>query len=223
MAYTPALNDVLSVRIITFDPTSPTQVGINNVFFQVTGTTGGGATQSEIASRVDGLNAANMKAMLPTVCLYRGIMVQKVFPLPRQLAEFAIGSAGAGTSGGDQMPTQVAGLIKLFTDKAGRAFRGRIYTPFVPSNFVGVTGNSTAGMLTALNNLATSLITTIVTTGGFGGTVTMKPVIFHRRGYGKPPVNINGVDFITSALGSPLLATQRRRGNYGRINASSPI
>jgi hypothetical protein len=222
MAYQVQTLDVLEARIITFDPTAPSQVGINVMHWQVTSTVGVGVSQQLIAAALDTRIAALYKNLISSSVTYRGVIIQKVWPLPRVVAEFSVASTSGGSTAATQAPTQVAGLVSFRTAKAGRAFRGRMYLPFLGSGSIDAGGNATAPYVTALQAFATALIPALTVTSA-GNSNTMTPQIYHPRGYGAPPVNLHSVDTIVSATASPLLATIRRRGNYGRSNSSSPI
>ncbi len=223
MAYTPVQNDILEARIFTFDPTTPTQLGVNVVRFRVSLVNGTGGTLTAMAASLDGVVAPLYKALLSSTVQYRGIMLQKIWPFPRTFAEFSNGNNGTGSGAATQVPTQVCGLIKAQTAKAGRQFRGRIYIPFLGTGSVGANGNPTAPYVTALQNLAAAVYPSSYGIIAGGNGFTMIPVIFHNKGYGKPPTNLKGTDDVVSVVASPLFATQRRRGNYGRSNPGSPI
>jgi hypothetical protein len=222
MAYKPRILDVVELRVVTFDPTAPSQVGINVVHFEVTNVSNLGTNQAQFAIQVDNAIATLYKAAMSSSVNYRGVMVQKIWPLPRVVAESTIVNAGAASGAATQVPTQVAGLISLRTANAGRPFRGRIYMPFLGTGSIGAGGNPTAPYVTAIQNVANALFATFSVVSG-GDSTTYTPVIYHAKGYGKPPANLHSVDVITSASASPLAATIRRRGNYGRTNSTSPI
>lgn len=222
MAYNPILNDVLEARIYTFDPAGPPQVGVNVVHYRVTGVALLGQTQAQVAAGLDAAIAALYKAVLSNQVMYRGVTIQKVWPRPVVAQEGANGNAGAGTGGVGTLPSQVAPLIKNVTAKAGRAFRGRLYTCFPPQPFSDVNGNLTNAGFAALGALGGAIFAQR-TIGGGGNTITIAPTIWHRKGYGTPPVAIGADDLMTGSFASPLFATQRKRGNYGRTNPSSPI
>lgn len=222
MAYIPVLSDILEVRAYVFDPVSPVQIGINVHHYRVTGISNGGCSQGQIAGTFDASLAALMKPLITDNVTYRGILVQKVWPKPVVTAEGSAANAGPGTGGATAMPTQVSPLIKKVTAKAGRAFRGRTYIPFPPMAAATAQGNMTAGYNITMQSLAAYLRGVITVTVVTVQTV-LQPVIWHRNGYGQPPVNIGGNDDVTDTFAMTLFATQRRRGNYGRVNASSPI
>jgi hypothetical protein len=222
MAYRPALNDVLESRFVTFDPSPPPQVGINTLRWLVTSIVAGGVTQQQIAAFLDGIAAADYKARMPPATSYRGVSVQKINPLPRVLAEMSIANAGIGTAAAGQTPTQVAALVKLATARAGKAFRGRLYMPFLPSAAILANGNLDPVFTVALAlSMSLLIIPQSIVVGG--ATTNITPVIFHAKGYGTPPVGVRTTDVITGSSASPLLATIRRRGNYGRPQAAAPF
>ncbi len=222
MAYNLQTLDVVEARIITFNPTAPAQVGINTIHYQVTTTVGAGCTQFQMASALDTIAAPLMKLLLSSTVQYRGVTVQKVFPLPRVVAESATGFTGTGSGAATQVSPQVAGLISVRTGLAGRQFRGRLYAPFLGTGSIGANGSPTAPYVTALQNFANAMFANF-TAGGVGNTATMTPVIYHPRGYGDPPLHKNEVTAVTNVTASTLAATIRRRGNFGRSNPTSPI
>jgi hypothetical protein len=216
------VNDVVELRVYVLEGGPPSQLGVNVTHWFVRSVGTPGATPFDVGTTLDALFAAAYKPMLTNGATYRGTQCQKIHPLPVSLAEASSGNAGAGTGGAAAIPQQVAGLIKLQTDRAGRPFRGRIYIPFLPVAAINAAGNLNAPSVAALNNIA-SIFTSQNVTTGLGGLLTVSPCIWHRKGYGTPPAQLRTFDRVTQAYASPLLATIRKRGNYGQTNPTSPV
>jgi hypothetical protein len=224
MSYIPIVNDILLLQVVTLDNGPPnSQLGLMNMHLLVTATGGGqSVTQFQIATYYDqtlGLGGV-IKTWLNNQASYRGMLVQKVWPLPKPMFEFSDAAAGAGTSGAQQLPRQTAGLLYYQTALAGRAFRGRNYVPFGGTALQHATSDQpSAAALVILNAIATSLGATYTINPG-GSTITVTPVIYHPKGYGKPPANLHTTTGITFSAARTQWATQKRRGDYGRQNTA---
>lgn len=206
MATVLAVNDIWRVRIACY---TPDQASVNVLHYKVIGTAGAGATDQDLADRVNTLAAPLYKAVLSVSATYRGTSAQRIFPGPLTAAAFSVGSAGIGTVAGEPLPTQCAGIISLHTSLAGRRQRGRIYLPFPGEDSSTNPGVPTGAYVTAAQTLANALFTTIVAGVG-GNTSNLDPVIFHR--------STNTADVITRKEAKTAWATQRRRGYYGQKN-----
>lgn len=202
------LNDILQVRILCVEGA---QIAFNVQHAQITTVTPPEPTYQEIATFVNGLLAAPYKSVMTSASQYRGIGVQRLFPLPLSLESVEVGSAGNGSVVGDAMPPQVAGLISLRTDFGGRAFRGRLYVPFPGEADNAATGVPTAGYLTGINAIGLFFPTAHVVPGGGGGNLTIRFGVYHRA--------LHTITPIMERRLSPNWATQRRRSTLGRPNA----
>jgi hypothetical protein len=225
MSYFPVFGDIIEARIVTVPLAAPPQIGENVVHFipQPGSIINTGASLAEFLVFVTTTWGNLYKQWLSVVDTFRGVSAQRVFPKPTTPMEFNIGASGVGVVAGSHAPTQVSGLIKTFTAKAGRPFRGRLYIPWIATSNVTLSGDiSNTGIadLTAIGNSIFALQLVV----GATGTTTFQPVIWHKKGYGKPvPIGVNTTDPITSSAASILLATQRKRGNYGRPNPAPPF
>ena len=188
--------------------------------FYVGAMTLAGATDSEIAAAYAASVAGPMKAAMSHKATYRGISVGRCFPLPVGVTTDDNTGTAAGTAAVDMMATQVSGIITKRTSFGGRAFRGRMYVPFVPVDAADGSGKPTGayGILLAAVGVAACSSFIVV---GAGGNTTMVPCLFHRKGYivgTPPPVGVNTITPVTNLTLSSKFATQRRRGMYGRPN-----
>lgn len=172
--------------------------------------------QGDLAVHFDSNHVGFIKALLATSATYRGVQVQRIWPLPRTFPSVVTASAGAGTGAvGDPLPRQTSGIITLNTEFAGRAFRGRIYLPFPSEGANDVDGTPTAAYLTSLQAFATDLATTESIADAGANLVVLTPVIYH---FLQPGTSHT----VTAGVARDKWATQRRRGAYGNPN-SSPI
>jgi hypothetical protein len=201
---TPVVSDVLRVRYVSF---SVDQVAINTLHYYVLAVTGTGATLQEIASGfMADVNVAYKGTQTPN-STFRGTGARNMTP-PRTLEFTSIAGTGVGTVAANELPRQVTALFNFRTFLAGKKERGRIYLPFVPATFADGAGNGTAAATTAYTALLTAMLINRVIVGA-GGNTTLTQVIRHADG-------------TTSAVQTHTytgrFATQRRRGNYGRLN-----
>lgn len=201
-----ALNNVYKVRQVC---SQQAQAGIMVSHWQAVIIAGTGATETQIATAFDTAFAAAIKAVMVSTALYRGTGTQRIFPPPPLLESVSTAGVGAGGVASDPLPKQVTGLVKLFTPSAGRKFRGRKYIPFPAETDNTVLGVPSAGYIANLTTLA-NVFKAIVVAGAGGNTATFQCVIWHR--------STSTADFVVNALGAPIWATQRRRGDFGAPN-----
>jgi hypothetical protein len=151
-----------------------------------------------------------MKAAINENAVYYGLrLTQAVMPPTNpKMAQFAAAD-GAGTTTGDMLPPQVAGLIKVTTGVAGRRFRGRMYIPFPSESDSVVEGAPNAGYLAKVQPIITELATSPIITVG-GSTVTYDYGLYPR------PYTAFQWKEITGGLFRTRWATQRRRSFINR-------
>lgn len=122
-----------------------------------------------------------------------------------------------GDASSPGLPTQVSGLIRWVTDFAGAAGRGRSYIPFPSVDWMGANGFPTNEAIIALNAIADAIRAAIPTvTGALGGVATFQQIIWN-------PISpeFAAGNIVKSYLSEQKFATQRRRGNFGKVNAQS--
>lgn len=208
MSYTPIINDILEVRHYCVE--GP-QTAINVLHARVTALGGGGLTQQQIAASA-GIAIGNFyRACLNNTAVYYGVGVQKVAPLPRLASEYSSGGSGGGTGGADPLPYQVCGFIKKFTILAGRHGLGRMYVAFPPRQAqAAAIENPTPAYQANVAVLSTFVTGSITYTVG-GASTSLD--------YGLYDVKNKVFTSTIGAVMIPKWATQRRRGDYGRVNA----
>ena len=186
------------------------QIALNVFHYDVTATTGTGATEAQIALAFDNLLAAAYKAVMANPATYRGVGTKKVYPT-QGLESISIANVGVGTGGANTLPFQTAALLHIQTALAGRKGRGRAYLPFPPVAGATAGGEMAAGYVALCDAVGTALKTG-VTAGGGGNTNTFTLGVYHRQ--------TSAMDLWTSVACMAKWATQRRRGDYGRPNVA---
>lgn len=150
------------------------------------------------------------KACLANTASWVGVRVQVRSPVAFDAVADKT-NAGPGTAGPEALPTQTAGLIRLRTGTAGKAFRGRKYIPF-PAEAV----NDTHGKPTLahqINLAAIAIEYASVQNVMFGGQQTdLEPVLW-RQGRLTPAV-------IKSYSVQTEWATMRTRSQINRGDAA---
>lgn len=213
MARTLLVNDVLRVSVICGGgslATSQLAVNLYTYAIQVT-SFNSGPTDAQVALALDNLAAPLYKLLIGNITSYRGILLSYWSLSPLPVTQESNVNTGAGTGGATLLATQVRGIIKRLTSFAGPRYRGRLFLPFPTTTFSNTNGTPTGAYLTATANLVTALepAAGITVTGG-GGSVTLLPVIWHRKH--------GGYDYITGHETEAYFATQRKSGNFGRPN-----
>lgn len=201
------VGDLYQIRTLCW---SSTQIGLNVRYYTIAAFTGTEATPTQIAAGFDtALNGA-YKALLSASAAWRGVGAKRLTTVPT-IEYSSIGNAGVGGVAGDLLPTQVSGLISLYSTTPNRIGRGRVYVPFPSEADNTSAGVAQASYVTRLQTLAALLnVTTVV--NGTGGTTSLAPVLRNRQ-TGALITLIGGTTFSHSNW-----ATQRRRGNYGKQN-----
>jgi hypothetical protein len=204
----PNVGDTLQIRIVTY---TTTQIGVNVLHYYVTAVSGTTPDLTTIASAFEASLYTYYKATMAAAnASWRGVSCKDLTPLQTLALPF-VGHAGPGTAGGSGAPTQTAGLITFRTQYGGAANRGRMYLPFPAAGMVDAAGAPQAGYLTQLTLIAAALGPNLLVTGG-AGTASMTQVI-RRRGH---PMYQD--PFVFAYTVQNKFATQRRRGQYGRVN-----
>jgi len=146
---------------------------------------------------------------------YRGVLLTRQSGvLPLTIATIGLPTApGTGTGGTTAMSKQTAGLISLKSDSQGKKNRGRQFVPFPSTTMNTGTGVPTLLYLADLVALGVELRTArVYSNPALTETVTMTPVIWKK---GQVAYAV-----ITSMTAKRSWATQRKRGDFGRLNAS---
>lgn len=210
MGVTPIVGDIIQARIRL---RATSQLAMNVLHYRVIAVAGGGLSVSQMAQDIGLQFYAVYKFWMPANADYHSTQVQNLtFPASVQAQDDLI---LPGIAAGNMVPRQVSGLISLSTNTAGRRERGRIYVGFPSSAYVDANGELTAAGLVILSNIASVVGPGLVVTAGAAST-NLQLVIRHPDVPGPPPI-VNGSD-VTTVRAEEGLATQRRRGDFGRPN-----
>lgn len=205
MATLIANGDIVSVRTACY---ATDQVGLNSLGFQLSSISGT-PTLEGFATGYSAVLRDLYAACMALTAQYYGLSVQRIAPTitqPIQIVDIVQGFAA-----GNLTPRQSCGIVAKKGDLPGRPGRGRIYVPFLADSLVGVTGHLNGVGSADIGFLAIKLFTSIVVDCGGGNTVTTFPCILNRPA--------PGFNLINSYTVRTKIATQRRRGDYGRSNA----
>lgn len=209
----PIVGDIVRMRVLC---STPDQIGLNVTHWRVVSRGGSGATLAQLAEQLDTNVAAAYRGWIPAQATYRGVGAQNLTGDP-SIEQTATTREGPGTVGAGLLPTQTSGILGWKTASAGRHFRGRIYPPFPRLDFADESGKMNAGGAAALGALRAAYNLLIVATIGVN-TTTMTMVILHRPTDARPiPPNSLTTD-VTEKTVDNEFATQRRRGQFGRLN-----
>lgn len=200
-----AANDKFTARICC---QAGDQISIND-FAWIATPVDPGATLENLAVSLRVLASADYLPALSSAASFYGISIKRTFPAPTQPVTSSLLTPGTGT--GLIAPRQAAALVAKVTAVAGRKGSGRIYFPFLDAALISAAGHLTAPGVALLNTMAGDFLATLITTAGFGINVTMNPQL----------VSGNGITYtpITSFVVRTKIATQKRRGDYGRTNS----
>lgn len=200
------------VRCVTYC-TKPGQASTNTHKWQLTNLTSGTAFSSnQLTIDYDAAMLALYTPLLSADALYYGTQVYLMNPIglpPRPDSINANVTAGTGTGG--LLPGQIAGLISLRSSTLGKIGAGRTYAPFPYVDANEADGTPTNAYITSLAALGTFLRSNFLVVDG-AVTATFRPCLY-RGGVDTPR-------FIEEQISRNAWATQRRRGDFGRLNAA---
>ena len=199
-------NDIAACKVACM---AADQLGINDFSFKLT-VTSGGPTYEMFLTEMNLQLAPLYLALLPPLAFYHGLSVQRVIPTKTQ--PFTIADPQAGETTGDLIPRQAAAIISKKGTNAGRTGRGRVYIPFLSDAIVGDSGHINTLGRTNLTALAVAIFTERSIDFGGGDVVTITPVIQNTL---TPYFNE-----ITAYAVRTKIATQKRRGDYGKPNSA---
>jgi len=178
------------------------QYSANVINYEVTAINGGGISDTDALAVLEPAVASFWGALLSDNAFYMATKLQITFPILRP-HRYNNTSATPGSVAGDVLPSQVAGLIKLTTNRAGKSYRGRCYIPFPSEADNTAAGNPSAGYKTNLQALADTFFDVLSPNDGAGNGVDLLPIIYSRELDVSTPVE--------ERLAETNWATQRRR------------
>lgn len=193
--------------------TVPGQVGTNSHKWQLVSLSSGTTFSAQsFVGAYDSSLVALYAPLISTDATYYGTQAYLMNPigLPPRPAEFN-GNMQAGAAGADLLPKQASGLISLRSTTLGKIGQGRTYIPFPCPTDNDTDGTPSAGYIANLDALGNFLrAPQIIIAGGITATFRL---CLYRGGTDTPR-------FIDSIVSRNAWATQRRRSDFGRLNAN---
>lgn len=219
MPSTLALGDKIKVRAWVKDVD---QAAVNTITYLCTGGNTGGVTDQDVASSLQVNWNPFYVGLINNNAEWRGVQcyLEPATPGPTRAPVFDNSNPLVGTAGAVAAPRQTCGLIQFGTTNAGRQYRGRIYLPFPATADVALNGAPSASYGTRLNAFATFLQNTFFLTDVSGTKFIPCIQVLVHGPFGKPPQPGPLPSPIIQWSSSNRWATQRRRGAFGRLNAS---
>lgn len=215
-----AVGRVFKIRIYAWNPNT-TQVSINTIYQKITTIVGAAPTVGSWASLFDAAIAPFAKSVMPTNVDYVGTDYQDISSTPYPTPHGVTTNAGAGTyADANVNANQVSGLISLRTGLAGPHYRGRIYLGFTPASSQNAAGQMVAAY-EVVGNLYAQFLQNAITVG-VAPAVTSETVVRSQLPIlpipPLPPFFNTDYNTVVRAFCPRKFATQRRRGQFGRIN-----
>jgi len=208
---TPAVNDLLQCRVVCY---TDTQISMNVLHYEVAATAGIPLTLSQISNLFSARVQNAYKNLMPPTASYRGCDFRNLMP-PATLPFPETVDDGVGLTGTTLTPTQVSMLIRTQANFAGRGYIGHVYPGLISATYVDVDGALTGAGSAALTILANLLGPSFALVGDTG-QASLALTIRHPNTLG--PVIVPVWTRVLTVLPSGLLATQRRRGEFGARN-----
>jgi len=203
----------IELRAFCFHPVT-SQVGINVFHMQLRASVGSVPITSLSAANSLSLFLSSYYAdLLDSSARFAGVSVQD-FPARHYMPSWSTSGNSFGTVVGNDVPTQLSGLIGWRTNRAGPKGRGRSYIPFVSATSVTASGGVAAGYKAALDAMGTALSGEFTVASG-GTNYLWSLEIVDNKGLGDRYL-------VESGVGRDSFATQRRRGDFGRMNSLPP-
>jgi len=216
-------NDLLSV-VIACRVASHAQIGLSSPIYRVFNAAA--LNLEDVPRLLYQRFEGPYRTWLPTEAIFQGVSVTRLATLLRPAAgPFYYVQNGGGTNGAGVLPLQTSGLIRKTTpgDDAHvppiKAGKGRLYIPFPAI----ASWNGTEGTLNLLGFQKLETIRSVVGTditlpGGARLRLSMK----RTKAAADPlaPPELLGYTDVTALTSLRAAATQRRRGDFGRINAA---
>lgn len=210
----PTTGDLLKFRATAF---TGQQRGECGCWFRVETVSGGGIGIVDLANLWQAVCDAQWPTILCPAAQGDTSIVELFNAATGRVTQSAEGSSTRpfGTVGTAQCPSQVAAVVKKVTGFAGRAFRGRVFFPFVPDDFIDFHGELEAAAALTYGVAYQAMFGPQAFTVG-PATCLLTPVIVHTVTLTNP-LPLNAVDIIAGQV-TGKLGTQRKRGDYGIPN-----
>jgi len=217
MALQLAANDIVIARAWSV---LDEQAAVNTYGYFVTNIVGGGVTDQDFCNDFDTLFTSPFyQALQPDSVEYRGVQVyflRRAGFLPAPVKSTL--GAHVGTVGTVPMPRDAAPIMKYAGFNRGPGGRGRLYLPFVSSDYLAINGRLTPAFDTIVNSVCATLLNPITITRGAQSATLVWSLIRRFR----DPVPGVSSQVILTAEAANKIGQMHKRGDYGRAN-ESPI
>jgi len=217
MPFPIGVGDILAAR---FWSVLDEQAAVNTINYVCTAKAGTGGSDQDLASFLDTNFASFFRALYPNTVEYRGCQVyflKRLGLLSAAFPVFSTANAGVGTATGPPMPKNTCGMVKYTNGLRGPGNRGRLYLPFISTDFQATNGEPTNAWAVLINGFGAGGVVPI-TVGSGGNTSTLTWNLL-RKVKGAVPIDRGP---ITLAQSANKYGQLHKRGDYGRAN-SSPI
>jgi hypothetical protein len=210
----PQVGDLLAVTHVW---TCQQQVAENTLHYLVSGVANGGSTIADVAKSFAAAASVVANDILPNIATYHGAMCRNLVTPQTRTAKWQ--GTAAGVVGPSVVPKQVSAIFSIYSALGGPKNRGRIFMPFLPIAFANSAGALSNQGITAYGLAIPNLCPKSLVVDGQGGTLSLTLVIRHGRGPVANPVPPGTFTVASEVVIQPILGTQRKRGDYGRINS----
>lgn len=217
MATPVAVGDILAARLWSV---LDEQAAVNTFNLVCSATSGAGCSDNDVAAFIDTNVGAFFKSLYPNTVEYRGTQVYflKRLGLPSSAAPVSsLAGAGVGTATGPPMPRDAAGILKYNVGLRGPANRGRLYLPFISTDWQASNGRPTTAWAVFVNSFCSGMLAPLVC-GTSPNQSTMLWSLIQKHVGAVPTVR----GTIVNAEAADKYGNMHKRGDYGRPN-SSPI
>jgi hypothetical protein len=199
--------DVLEIKEYITDAE---QVAVNTFHYRVTALVGS-IDDGQVGDAWNTGPGAAYPALLYDGATVIGVSVRILDHVPK-LAANLIPNPTAGTGGTVGCPRQSCPLLKYKTGDGGSRGRGRTYLPFMPSAGLATLGECSPAYIISMAVLLSALEAFNSVAGVGPSVATIRQVIYHRDTHTATDVDEWAI--------TPKIATQKRRGSFGRPNIS---
>lgn len=210
MPYNVVDGDEFDVTFVTLY--EQTQAGNNSFRIRAVVAPGMEVTDQQVINTLGFIVGPLYKAYLASNCRYSGATIRRVLGGGDQpKSKWSVVEAGVGLSDPPVLPRQAALLLSLYTDLAGRKYRGRTYWPFIPSEYLSADGTPAPVLLGLVDSITTVILADTNIPGAGINVITVQ--------FGLHPAGGTWQQFRTALLHDQF-ATQRPRSDFGQMNKS---
>lgn len=202
-----AVDDIIVTKVLCW---VNYQVGINVRHWKVSDNPGN-VTLEELLELWETDLVPFYAGYLSTATIVDALKAQIIDPAPSMEVTRLLGTAGLATA--TTMPRQACGVVTLLTGLGGRKNRGRFYVPFPTEEMNEANGSPNAAAGTVMADLGTFYTSHYGINIDGTRTAGLDPVLVHRGPAPDAPTPL------TSFIVRDKWGTQKRRGDYGKLNA----